>query len=289
MSSATPFDPPSAAHISADIERAFAEDLGEEKGLGDATAGLLPIDTRAHAELTCRESAVIAGIPWFEACFRRMDPDVSIEWHTADGQRVEPGTVICRLSGRARALVSAERTALNFLQLLSGTATQTSAYVHAVANTGTRLLDTRKTVPGMRQAQKYAVRCGGGYNQRMGLYDAILVKENHIIAAGSMAAAVEAGRRLHPTLMLEVEVENLDELAQAINAGVDRIMLDNFPLPLMVEAVAFTAGRVPLEVSGNVDLQTIAAYAGTGVDFISVGALTKHVHAVDLSLRLRLD
>ncbi|MBB5360656.1 nicotinate-nucleotide pyrophosphorylase (carboxylating) [Rhodanobacter sp. ANJX3] len=285
MSFAPLFDAPSAAQISDDIERAFAEDLGS----GDATAELLPAHGRAQAELTCRESAVVAGIPWFEACFRRMDPDVSIHWHTADGHRVEPGTVICRLSGRARALVSAERTALNFLQLLSGTATQTARYVAAVQGTNTRLLDTRKTVPGMRLAQKYAVRCGGGHNQRMGLYDAILVKENHIIAAGGIAAAVEAGRRLHPTLMLEVEVENLDELAQAIDAGVDRIMLDNFSLPLMTEAVALTAGRVPLEVSGNVDLETIAAFAGTGVDFISVGALTKHVRAVDLSLRLRLD
>jgi nicotinate-nucleotide pyrophosphorylase (carboxylating) len=284
MSAAPPFDPPSAAHISADIERAFAEDLGT----GDATAELLPIDARAQAELTCRESAVIAGIPWFNACFRRMDPDVSIDWQTADGERVAPGAVICRLSGHARALVSAERTALNFLQLLSGTATQTAAYVHAVADTSTRLLDTRKTVPGLRLAQKYAVRCGGGYNQRMGLYDAILVKENHIIAAGSIAAAVQAGRRLHPALMLEVEVENLDELAQAIDAKVDRIMLDNFSLPMMLEAVALTAGRIPLEVSGNVDLETIAACARTGVDFISVGALTKHVRAVDLSLRLQL-
>jgi len=218
-----------------------------------------------------------------------MDPDVQIIWHAADGQRVEAGSVICRLSGQARALVSAERTALNFLQLLSGTATRTASYVAAVAGTNARLLDTRKTLPGLRVAQKYAVRCGGGYNQRMGLYDAILVKENHIIAAGSIASAVEAGRRLHPALMLEVEVENLDELAQAIDAGVDRIMLDNFSLPLMIEAVQFTAGRVPLEVSGNVELETIADFAHTGVDFISVGALTKHVRAVDLSLRLRLD
>lgn len=285
MSFAPLFDAPPIAQISDDIERAFAEDLG----FGDATAELLPAEGRAQAELTCRESAVVAGIPWFEACFRRMDPDVSIHWHTADGHRVEPGTVICRLSGRARALVSAERTALNFLQLLSGTATQTAGYVAAVQGTNTRLLDTRKTVPGMRLAQKYAVRCGGGHNQRMGLYDAILIKENHIIAAGGIAAAVEAGRRLHPALMLEVEVENLDELAQAIEAGVDRIMLDNFSLPLMTEAVVLTAGRVPLEASGNIDLETIAAFARTGVDFISVGALTKHVRAVDLSLRLRLD
>ncbi len=284
MSSANMFDEPSAAQISADIERAFGEDLGQ----GDATAELLPAHARAQAELTCRESAVIAGIPWFEACFRRMDADVGIHWQAADGERVQAGAVICRLSGRARALVSAERTALNFLQLLSGTATQTAKYVAALAGTNARLLDTRKTVPGLRLAQKYAVRCGGGYNQRMGLYDAILVKENHIIAAGGIAAAVEAGRRLHPALMLEVEVETLDELAQAIDAGADRIMLDNFSLPLMIEAVALTGGRVPLEVSGNVDLETIAAIARTGVDFISVGALTKHVRAVDLSLRLRL-
>ena len=285
MSFAPSFDLPCAAQISADIERALTEDLGQ----GDATAELLPADACAHAELTCREIAVIAGSPWFEACFRQLDANVRVDWHTADGQRVEAGAVICRLSGNARALVSAERTALNFLQLLSGTATQTAAYVAALAGTTTRLLDTRKTVPGLRLAQKYAVRCGGGGNQRMGLYDAILVKENHIVAAGGIAAAVAAGRRLHPALMLEVEVENLGELAQAIDAGADRIMLDNFPLPLMLEAVALTAGRVALEVSGNVDLQTIAAIARTGVDFISVGALTKHVRAVDLSLRLRLD
>jgi nicotinate-nucleotide pyrophosphorylase (carboxylating) len=193
------------------------------------------------------------------------------------------------LSGRARALVSAERSALNFLQLLSGTATMTAEYVAAVAGTAVRLLDTRKTVPGMRLAQKYAVRCGGGHNHRIGLYDAILVKENHIIAAGGIAAAVQAARRLHPDLLLEVEVENLDELTQALNAGVDRIMLDNFPVALMAEAVRHTAGRVPLEASGNVDLQTIGTFARTGVDFISVGALTKHVRAIDLSLRLRLD
>lgn len=285
MSSAPSFHAPSAAQITTDIERAFAEDLGT----GDATAELLPANARAHAELTCRDDAVIAGIPWFDACFRHMDPAAEIHWHAVDGQRVAPGSIICRLAGQARALVSAERTALNFLQLLSATATQTAAYVAAVAGTGTRLLDTRKTLPGLRVAQKYAVRCGGGHNQRMGLYDAILVKENHIIAAGGIAAAVTAARRLHPSLMLEVEVENLDELAQAIDAGVDRIMLDNFSLPLMVEAVRFTARRVPLEISGNVGLDTIAAFARTGVDFISVGALTKHVRAVDLSLRLRLD
>jgi nicotinate-nucleotide pyrophosphorylase (carboxylating) len=285
MSQAPSFAAPDAAQIATDIERALAEDLGQ----GDATAGLLPIDARAHAVLTCRDAAVIAGTAWFDACFRRFDPVVRIDWQVRDGERVDPGTAICRLSGHARSLVTAERSALNFLQLLSATATVTADYVAAVAGTAVRVLDTRKTIPGLRLAQKYAVRCGGGHNQRMGLYDAILIKENHIIAAGSIAAAVQAARRLHPDLLLEVEVENLDELEQALQAGVDRIMLDNFGLAQMREAVQRTAGRVPLEVSGNVDLRTIGDYAHTGVDFISVGALTKHVRAVDLSLRLQLD
>lgn len=282
---ATPrFAPPAAAQIAADVERALTEDIGQ----GDATAALLPADARAQARLTCRDAAVIAGSAWFDACFRRLDPSVQIDWRVSDGDQVAPGTLLCSLSGHARSLVTAERTALNFLQLLSATATTTARHVAAVAGTAVRVLDTRKTVPGLRVAQKYAVRCGGGHNQRMGLYDAILVKENHIIAAGGIAAAVSAARRLHPDLPLEVEVENLDELEQALHAGVDRIMLDNFELEQMREAVARTAGRVPLEISGNVDLQTIGDFARTGVDFISVGALTKHVHAIDLSLRLQL-
>lgn len=285
MSSVPFLDPPDTRLVDADIERGFAEDLGS----GDATADLLPAEARADAALTCREDAVIAGIPWFDACFRKLDPDVTIDWLVRDGGRVAAGSVICRLHGRARALVSAERSALNFLQLLSGTATVTAAYVAAVAGTGVRVLDTRKTVPGLRLAQKYAVRCGGGHNHRIGLYDAILIKENHIAAAGGIEPAVAAARRLHPTLLLEIEVENLDELRRAIAAGVDRIMLDNFTPATMVEAVAIAAGRVPLEISGNVDLQTIGTYAQTGVDFISVGALTKHVRAVDLSLRLQLS
>ncbi len=285
MSSTTSFAPPGATQITADVERALAEDLGQ----GDATAGLLPIEARAQAQLTCRDAAVIAGSAWFDACFRQLDPAVHIDWLVHDGDRVAPGTLICRLAGQARSLVTAERSALNFLQLLSATATITADYVAAVAGTVVRVLDTRKTVPGLRAAQKYAVRCGGGHNQRMGLYDAILIKENHIIAAGSIAAAVAAARRLHPDLPLEVEVEDLAELGQALQAGVDRIMLDNFELAQIHEAVALTAGRVPLEVSGNVDLHTIGAFARTGVDFISVGALTKHVRAIDLSLRLQLD
>ncbi len=285
MTGVNRFVPPPAADIGADVERAFAEDLGK----GDATALLLPAAARADAVLTCRDDAVLAGTAWFDQCFHSMDPDVVIHWHAVDGQRINAGTAICELSGQARALVSAERSALNFLQLLSGTATVTAAYVAAVAGTTTRVLDTRKTIPGLRVAQKYAVRCGGGNNQRMGLYDAILIKENHIIAAGSIAAAIRAARQLHPTLPLEVEVETLDELGQALGSDVDRIMLDNFTREQMVAAVAQTAGRTPLEVSGNVDLATIGAFARTGVDFISVGALTKHVHAVDFSLRLHMS
>ncbi len=275
---------PNAAQIHGDIERAFAEDLGP----GDATAELLPADATATAELTCRESAVIAGTAWFDACFRRMDPAVQIEWMIRDGERAAAGSLICQLSGHARSLVSAERSALNFLQLLSGTATVTASYVAAVAGTSVKILDTRKTLPGLRLAQKYAVLCGGGHNHRMGLHDAILIKENHIAAAGGIAAATGAARRLHPDLLLEFEVEDLDELGQALDCGVDRIMLDNFSVPLMHEAVRRTAGRVALEVSGNVALDTIGEFARTGVDFISVGALTKHVRAIDLSLRLRL-
>ncbi len=285
MNPASSFETPDATHIAADIERAFAEDLGS----GDATAALLPRDSKARAQLTCRTSAVIAGTAWFDACFRRLDPTIRIDWLTQDGDRVSPGAVICHLSGDARSLVTAERSALNFLQLLSATATVTADYVAAVAGTGTRVLDTRKTIPGLRVAQKYAVRCGGGHNQRMGLFDAILIKENHIIAAGSIAAAVAAARQLQPDLMVEVEVETLDELSLALDAGADRVMLDNFELPLMRKAVQLTDGRVPLEVSGNVELDTIGEFARTGVDFISVGALTKHVRAVDLSLRLQLD
>ncbi|TAL95005.1 MAG: carboxylating nicotinate-nucleotide diphosphorylase [Rhodanobacter sp.] len=285
MTPATSFAQPDAAQIAADVAHALAEDLGS----GDATAGILPAAARARAQLTCRDAAVIAGSAWFDGCFRRFDPSVRIHWLVRDGDRVAPGTLICRLSGDARSLVTAERSALNFLQLLSATATLTADYVTAVAGTRVRVLDTRKTVPGLRLAQKYAVRCGGGHNQRMGLYDAILIKENHIIAAGSIAAAVAAARGLHPELPLEVEVESLDELEQALRAGADRIMLDNFELAQMCEAVERTAGRVPLEVSGNVNLQTIGDFARTGVDFISIGALTKHVHAVDLSLRLQLD
>jgi nicotinate-nucleotide pyrophosphorylase (carboxylating) len=275
---------PAAELIRQDVERAFAEDIGE----GDATADLLPASAVAEAALVCREAAILAGREWFDACFTKLDPGVRIEWAFADGDKVAAGSVLCRLQGNARALVTAERSALNFLQLLSGTATVTATYVDALNGSSTRLLDTRKTIPGLRLAQKYAVRCGGGVNHRIGLYDGILIKENHIIAAGSIALAVGNARRLHPALPLEVEVENLDELQQALEAGADRIMIDNFDLAAMRDAVSLAAGRASLEVSGNVDLHRLADIAASGVDFVSVGALTKHVRAIDLSLRLEL-
>jgi len=273
---------PPASEILADVERAFAEDVGP----GDATADLLDPHATATAVLTCREDAVLCGASWFDACFRRLDPDVRIEWGAHDGDRIAAGAAICRLAGKARALVTAERSALNFLQLLSATATVTSRYVDAIAGTRTRVLDTRKTIPGLRRAQKYAVRCGGGTNHRIGLFDAMMLKENHIIAAGGIPAAIRIARATHPSLPLIVEVETLDELAQAVESGADRALLDNFTPGMLAQAVAFTAGRIPLEVSGNVEIDTIRAIAETGVDFISSGALTKHVRAIDLSLRL---
>ena len=273
---------PPASEILADVERAFAEDVGP----GDATADLLDAKATATAVLTCREDAVLCGAAWFEACFRKLDPDVRVEWLAHDGDRVAAGATVCRLAGKARALVTAERSALNFLQLLSSTATVTARYVDALAGTRTRILDTRKTIPGLRRAQKYAVRCGGGTNHRIGLFDAMMLKENHIIAAGGIPAAVRAARMIHPSLPLIVEVETLDELAEAISADADRALLDNFTPAMLKKAVDYTAGRIPLEVSGNVELDTVRAIAETGVDFISSGALTKHVRAIDLSLRL---
>lgn len=273
--------PPSAEQVRHDVERALDEDLGG----GDVSAALLPDDIQ-HAHVLCREAAVIAGGPWFDACFLQLDPQARIDWHVAEGERVAAGTVLCSLQGRGRALVSGERTALNFLQTLSGTATVTAAYADALASTATRVLDTRKTLPGLRVAQKYAVRAGGGSNHRMGLYDAVMIKENHVIAAGSISAAIAASRRLHPGVPLIVEVEDLVELDEALLGAPDRILLDEFGPRDLREAVRRVAGRVPLEVSGSVTLDTIADVAASGVDFVSVGALTKHVRAVDLSLRL---
>lgn len=279
------FDPPPAALVLADVRRALAEDIGD----GDATADLLPADATATARVITREPAVLCGQAWFEACFRELAPDIIMRWHARDGDRLDAGQTFVELAGNARALVSAERCALNFVQTLSGTATVTAAHVEAVAGTRTRILDTRKTLPGLRIAQKYAVRCGGGTNHRIGLFDAILIKENHIAAAGSLTAAVRAARTRHPQLLLEVEVETFDELAEALAAGVDRVMLDEFSDADLSRAVIEVAGRAEIEVSGGVDLSRLRTIAASGVDFISIGALTKHVRAIDLSMRVSLD
>jgi nicotinate-nucleotide pyrophosphorylase (carboxylating) len=278
---ATAPNPPPADQVQADVARALAEDIGP----GDATAALLP-DLPAQAWVVAKEAGTIAGRPWFDACFRALDPDVAIDWRVSEGEAVAAGTVLVTLAGRTRALVSGERAALNFLQTLSATATSTARHVAAVAGSRTRILDTRKTLPGLRQAQKYAVRAGGGVNHRMGLYDAVMLKENHIHAAGSIAAAAAAARSLHPGLPLVIEVEDLHELDQALATGCDRILVDDFSREDLREAVRRAAGRTPLEVSGGVTLERLADIAATGVDFVSVGALTKHVQALDLSLRL---
>lgn len=272
---------PSAAAVAADVERALAEDLGT----GDVTAALLP-DAPESAYLLCKEDAVICGRPWFDACHRTLDPDVRIDWRVAEGDHVQAGSVLATLQGRTRALVSAERSSLNFLQTLSGTATATAAHVEAVRGTRARILDTRKTLPGLRLAQKYAVRVGGGDNHRMGLHDAVMLKENHVRAAGSIDAAIAAARASQPGLPLIVEVETLGELRAALEAGCDRILIDDFDAAARREAVRIAGGRIPLEVSGGVDLASLRAIAGDGVDCISIGGLTKHVHAVDLSLKL---
>ena len=278
--------PPPADLVASDAARALAEDVGS----GDVTAALLP-DAADIAYLLCKEDAVVAGRPWFDACHRALDPEVRIDWRVQDGDRVPAGTVLATLSGRTRALVTAERAALNFLQTLSGTATTTAAYVDAVQGTGCTILDTRKTLPGLRLAQKYAVRCGGGQNHRIGLYDAVMLKENHVRAAGSLAAAIRAARTAQPTLPLIVEVETLAQLDEALAEGCERILIDDFDAASRREAVRRAKsppfdGRIPLEVSGGVDMTTLRDIAADGVDFVSIGGLTKHVRAIDLSMKL---
>ena len=278
--------PPPADLVASDAARALAEDVGS----GDVTAALLP-DAADIAYLLCKEEAVVAGRPWFDACHRALDPEVRIDWRVQDGDRVPAGTVLATLSGRTRALVTAERAALNFLQTLSGTATTTAAYVDAVRGTGCTILDTRKTLPGLRLAQKYAVRCGGGQNHRIGLYDAVMLKENHVRAAGSLAAAIRAARTAQPTLPLIVEVETLAQLDEALAEGCERILIDDFDAASRREAVRRAKaspfdGRIPLEVSGGVDMTTLRGIAADGVDFVSIGGLTKHVRAIDLSMKL---
>lgn len=270
--------------LQADVARALAEDVGS----GDLTADLLPADRIGQAKVIVREQAVVCGQAWFDEVFRQVDPRVTVEWLVKDGDSVEADQQLCRLEGPVRALFTGERSALNFLQLLSGTATVARRYADAVAGTKTRILDTRKTVPGLRLAQKYAVRCGGASNHRIGLYDAILIKENHIYAAGSIAKALEEARRLHPNVPTEIEVETLEQLEEALQAGAKQILLDNFSLDDLRQAVALTADRATLEASGNMELDRLRAVAETGVDFISVGAITKHVRAIDLSMRFAL-
>ena len=286
MNAGSRFAPPPADVVAADVADALAEDIGP----GDATASLLD-DTPDIAYLLCKEDCVVAGRPWFDACHRALDPDVRIDWRCDEGERIAKGTVIATLQGRNRALVSAERASLNFLQTLSGTATITAQYVDAVRGTGARILDTRKTLPGLRVAQKYAVRIGGGVNHRMALYDAVMLKENHVRAFGSVAAAISRARALHPELPLIVEVETLAQLREALETGCTRILIDDFDADMRREAVRIAraapfGGRIPLEVSGGVDMSTLRGIAEDGVDCISIGALTKHVHAIDFSLKL---
>ena len=268
-----------------DLSETVARALAEDVGSGDVTAELLPADAHSRARVISRELAVLCGRAWFDEVFRQLDPAVQVAWRVADGAAVAPGDTLCELAGPTRALLTGERTALNLLQTLSGTATTARRYAEAVAHTRARVLDTRKTLPGLRSAQKFATRCGGCLNHRMGLYDLVLIKENHILAAGSIAAAVVAARRLFPALEVEVEVEDLSELDQALAAGADIVLLDNFDLPGLRAAVQRAARRVRLEASGNVDLENVSAFAETGVDYVSAGSLTKHVRAVDLSMR----
>ncbi len=284
-------DIPSIAQFNVQI--ALAEDVGD----GDVTAKLIPCGARATAWVTCREAAVICGQPWFDETFRQLDPGISVEWMVKEGYRVEPDTRICKITGPARAVLTGERTALNFLQTLSGTATAAAALAALVAGTGCSVLDTRKTIPGLRQAQKYAALCGGMRNHRIGLFDGILIKENHIMAAGSIAAAVKSAREAAHELTVEVEVETLEEAREAITAGADILLLDDFSLEQMREAVLLNqelAANLPrdramLEASGSVTEHTLPGIAATGVDYVSVGAVTKHLRAIDFSMRFTLE
>ena len=269
-------------HVLSDVARALEEDIGG----GDLTAQLIPATQSTRVRVITREAAVIAGRPWFDACFKALDPACTFDWQVNEGEQVAAGSVLVEISGNTRALLTAERPALNFLQTLSAVATTTRPYVEAVAGTRAAILDTRKTLPGLRIAEKYAVRVGGGKNQRVGLYDGILIKENHIAAAGGIALVLDAAFKLAAgKVSVQIEVETLDQLREALAAGAKLILLDNFDLDTMREAVTLTAGRAQLEASGNISLDTVRAVAETGVDRISIGGLTKHIRAVDLSMR----
>ena len=276
-------------NIASEIERNVAAALAEDVGSGDWTAQLTPAAAQAQASVVCRDAAIIAGRPWFDAVFKSLDANTQVAWQVEEGQNVTAGTTVCKLTGSARALLTGERAALNFLQSLSAVATATGRYVDAVRGTRAAILDTRKTLPGLRVAQKYAVKTGGGMNHRMGLYDAVLIKENHIAAAGGITAALaEAQRIVPPMVSIQVEVETLTQLGEALGAGATLILLDNMSLDQMREAVALTAGRANLEASGGITLDNVRQIADNGVDRISIGALTKDVKAVDLSMRFAL-
>lgn len=281
-----------ATSLSDEIERNVVAALAEDVGTGDLTAQLVPANRITRATIISRENAVLCGTAWFVNCFRKLDPAISITWKAADGDRIAANQILCEIEGPARALLTGERTALNFLQLLSGVATKARQYADIVAGTRAQIVDTRKTLPGLRLAQKFAVKCGGGGNHRLGLYDAILIKENHILAAGSIAAAMAAAKQSAEPMsgqckFIQVEVETVAELQQALDAGAKMILLDNMSLDQMREAVAVAAGRAVLEASGNVNLDTVRGIAETGVDRISIGALTKDVRALDLSMRFQ--
>ncbi|MGE6384712.1 carboxylating nicotinate-nucleotide diphosphorylase [Pseudomonas sp. NPDC078416] len=272
------------AEIEANVRRALLEDVGS----GDITAQLIPAERLAKATVISRDAAVIAGTAWVDAVFRQLDPRVAVHWQIVDGDRVQPNQALFHLEGPARSLLTGERSALNFLQLLSGVATRARHYADMVADTQVKLLDTRKTLPGLRMAQKYAVTCGGCHNHRIGLFDAFLIKENHIAACGGIAEAITAAHKIAPGKPVEIEVESLDELRQALDGGADIIMLDELSLDDMREAVRLTSGRAKLEASGGVTDATLRTIAETGVDYISIGTLTKDVKAVDLSMRLSI-
>lgn len=273
-----------AALAQADVARALAEDIGT----GDLTAGLIDPDQQASARVLARESAVLCGSAWFDAALRQLDPQATLVWHVRDGERCAPNQVVVDMQGKARALLSAERTALNFLQLLSAVATKTATYAALVEGTGARIVDTRKTLPGLRLAQKYAVLSGGGVNHRVGLYDAVLIKENHIAAAGGISQVMRQAARIAADAdFVEIEVETLDQLGQALQAGASMVLLDNMDLAMLREAVRINAGRAILEISGGVTLDGLRALADTGVDRISIGTLTKDVQAVDFSMRFQ--
>ena len=274
-----------ASAIPDDVANAVRLALDEDVGDGDVTAALVAPDATISASVLCREPAVLCGVAWFDEVFRQLHPDISVQWRFGDGDAVPANDIVCTVTGPAAPVLTGERTALNFLQLLSGTATAARSYASAVAGSNTRILDTRKTLPGLRRAQKYAVRCGGCDNHRIGLFDAVLIKDNHIANAGSIAKVVAAARRDNPELTIEVEVTNLAELDEALSAGADVVMLDNFDRAAIGDAVARAGGRAKLEVSGNIELQNLADLASTGVDYISVGALTKNVRAIDFSMR----